>query len=219
MSAPVRQTHGVDPRRAVFEFDQAVDRIAEEAEFLALGPHTQAARYLAEAHRMLDDARAVMHRIDAGSHDPMLRPSAQRRMHATAVQLAQAGLRDAERVRTTAGRLTTQVLSPEAIRGGTMKGAIVGPLRDGAAKVTAWGVEKWTGSPVAPAQLQSTAAVLVANTAAERIARRGQVPARRMSGSTARTWRRVGLASAVTGGGALAAYGGWTLLAQLLGLA
>ncbi|WP_345752044.1 hypothetical protein [Microbacterium rhizophilus] len=217
MSAPERRIDDADPRRAVFEFDQAVDRIAEEAQFLALGPHTQAARYLAEAHRMLDDVRVVMHRIDAGSHDPMLRPSAQRRMHATAVQLAQAGMRDAHRVVITARRLTTQILSPEAIRGGTVKGVIVGPLRDGAAKVTAWSVEKWTGSPLVPAQLHSTTAVTTANTAAERIARRGRVPARRLNGATARTWRRVGLATAVTGGGALAAYGGWTLLAQLLG--
>lgn len=218
MSAPERQRRDIDARRAVFEFDQAVDRIGEEAGFQALGPHRQAARYLAEAHRMLDDVRVVMHRIDAGSHDPMLRPSAQRRMHALAVEIAQAGLKDAERVRTTAGRLTTQVVAPEAIRGGTMKGVIVGPLRDGAAKITAWGVEKWTGSPLVPAQLPSTVVATTATTQAERVARRGHVPARRTGRTPARTWRRVGLASAVTGGGALAAYGGWTLLAQLLGL-
>jgi hypothetical protein len=218
MSTPQRHPSSTDARRAVFEFDQAVDRIAEEAGFLALGPHQQAARFLAEAHRMLDDVRVVMHRIDAGSHDPMLRPSAQRRMHATAVQLAQAGLVDAERVTVTAQRLKTQVIAPEAIRGGSMKGMLVGPLRDGAAKVTAWSVEKWTGSPLTPGQLQSTAAVAAATTAAERIAQRGRVPARRTGSAPARAWRRAGIISAVTGGGALAAYGGWTLLAQLLGL-
>ncbi|WP_309069095.1 hypothetical protein [Microbacterium sp.] len=215
MSAPERHTRQTDARRVVFEFDQAVDRIGEEAAFQALGPHRQAARYLAEAHRMLDDVRAVMHRIDAGSHDPMLRPSAQRRMHAVAVEIARAGMRDAERVKLTAQRLTSQIVAPDAIRSGSMKGVIVGPLRDGATKITAWSVEKWTGSPVVAAQLPSTTVATTSTAKAERITRHGQVPARRMNATSARAWRRVGLASAVTTGGALAAYGGWTLLAQL----
>ncbi|MER7796335.1 hypothetical protein [Microbacterium sp. NPDC096154] len=215
MSAPQRHSAHHDARRAVFEFDQAVDRIGEEAAFLALGPHAQAARYLAEAHRMLDDVRAVMHRIDAGASDPMLRPSAQRRMHATAVDLARAGLADAERVMGVAHRLASQVVDRAALlRGRSVKGVIVGPLRDGAAKVTAWSVEKWTGSPLVAAQLPSTAAAETASTTALRIAERGQVRPRAVT----RAWRRTGVATAAVGGGGLALYGAWSLIAPLLGL-
>lgn len=196
----------------VFEFDQAVDRIGEEAAFLALGPHGQAARYLAEAHRMLDDVRTVMHRIDAGAHDPMLRKSAQRRMHALAEGIARAGIADAQRVKVTAGRLTTQVVAPEALRGRDVKGVLVGPLRDGVTRATAWGVEKWTGSPLVAAQLPSTTVATHAVTTAELVARKGQVPARRIDRQTARRWRLVGLTSGVTVGGGLAAYGAWSLL-------
>ncbi|MBO3663678.1 hypothetical protein [Microbacterium stercoris] len=197
----------------VFEFDQAVDRIGEEAAFLALGPHAQAARYLAEAHRMLADVRTVMHRLDAGGNDPMLKPSAQRRMRALAVDVARAGLIDARQVSVTAGRLTTQVLAPEAIRGRNIKGALVGPLRDGVTKATTWGVEKWTGSPLVAAMLPSTTAATQATSKAELVARKGQVPARRLDRRTVRRWRAVGLTSGIAAGGGLAAYGAWSLLA------
>ena len=200
----------------VFEFDQAVDRIGEEAAFLALGPHGQAARYLAEAHRMLDDVRTVMHRLDAGGSDPMLKPSAQRRMRALATDIARAGLADAKQVSVTAGRLTSQVIAPDAIRNRTIKGAVVGPLRDGVAKAATWGLEKWTGSPLVAAQLPSTTVATQSMTTAELVARKGQVPARRLDRQTARRWRAVGLVSGITAGGGLAVYGAWNLLLLFL---
>lgn len=196
----------VDPRTAVFAFDQAVDRIAEEASFLALGPHRQAARYLADAHTALDDIRDTMHRIEAQAKDPMLRKSAQRRLHALAVSVAESGLRDAEHVAQTARRLTAEA-GPQA--------GLSTALRTQAAKAAAWGVEKWTGSPLAPVELRSRAVTAQAVTAVEPIVRRGMV---RRAAPGERTLRRAGVATAAVGGGGLALYGAWSLVAPLLGL-
>ncbi|GAA3657139.1 hypothetical protein [Microbacterium marinilacus] len=200
-------TRRIDPRTAVFAFDQVVDRIAEEAGFLALGANRQAARYLADAHAALAQARDTMHRIEAGASDPMLRRSAQRRMHALAVSIAEAGLRDADHVAATAYRLNTPALQQSAGWGTT--------LRTHTAKVTAWSVQKWTGSPLASAELRSSAAVTQAVRAVEPIVRRGQV--RRTTPAT-RAWRRAGIATAAVGGSGLALYGAWSLIAPLLGL-
>ncbi|GAB3275529.1 hypothetical protein [Microbacterium lacusdiani] len=190
-----------DPRHVVLAFDQAVDRIGEEAGFLALGDNRQAARYVADAHAVLDDVRATMHRIDARASDPMLRKGARRRLHALAVSVAEAGLRDAEHVSKTARHLSAPAKPGSA-------------LRVHAVKAAAWGVEKWTGSPLAPIELRSTAAATQAVTAVEPIVRRGRL--RRAPGS--RSLRRTGIVTAAVGGGSLALYGAWSLVAPLLGL-
>lgn len=195
-----------DPRTAVFAFDQAVDRVAEEAAFLALGPHRQAARYLADAHIALAEVRDTMHRIDAQAKDPMLRKSAQRRLRALAVGIAEAGMRDAEHVAQTARHLTAEA-RPQAGLGIS--------LRAQAVKAAAWGVEKWTGSPLAAAELRSRTTATQAVTAVEPIVRRGMM---RRTRPGARTWRRAGVATAAVGGGGLALYGAWSLVAPLLGL-
>lgn len=194
-----------DPRRAVYAFDQAVDRIGEEAGFLALGPNRQAARYLSDAHAALDDVRATMHRIDARAKDPMLRARARKRLRALSATVAEAGLRDVDHVIRTAHQLGAPSSQPGL---GTA-------LRVQAVKAAAWGVEKWTGSPLAPVELRSIAAASEALTAAEPIVRRGAMRPRR---TPSRAWRRAGIATAAVGGGSLAAYGAWSLLAPLLGL-
>lgn len=195
--------HPTDARRAVFAFDQAVDRIGEEAAFLALGPNRQAARYVADAHRALDEVRVTMHRIEMQAGDAMLRRSAQKRLHLLAATVAEAGLRDADHVAKVGQWLGTR----------TQPG-VAPALRIQAVKAAAWGVEKWTGSPLAPMELRSTAAAVQAATAVEPIVRRGRVRRRPLP----RTWRRTGVVTAALGGGSLAAYGAWSLVAPLLGL-
>ncbi|WP_456283263.1 hypothetical protein [Microbacterium sp. JZ101] len=136
-----------DARRAVFAFDQAVDALAEESAFLSVGPDRQAARYLADAHRTLDGVRTSMHRIAARASDAGLRKGARRRLQALAADLAQAGLRDAEHARAAAQRLRATAVAPTGSWGAT--------LRHQTARATAWGVEKWTGSPLAPVELRA----------------------------------------------------------------
>ncbi|WP_188755859.1 hypothetical protein [Microbacterium album] len=199
-----------DERRAVFAFDQAVDRVGEEAAFLALGPHRQAARYLQHAHSVLDEVRSTMHRIDARVTDPMLKKRARKRLHSIAVRLAQTGLRDVEHVLKSARLLAADPV-PQ------VTGGWATTLRTQTARVTAWGVEKWTGSPLAPIELHSTTAAKHAVTESAEVVRRGQAPppARR------RIRRRVaisGVVAAGIGGAGLAAYGAWNLVVTLLGL-
>ncbi|MDR6876122.1 hypothetical protein [Microbacterium barkeri] len=197
-----------DARRAVFAFDQAVDALAEESAFLSVGPDRQAARYLADAHRTLDGVRTSMHRIAARASDTGLRKGARRRLQALAADLAQAGLRDAEHARAAAQRLRAAAVAPTGGWGAT--------LRHQTARATAWGVEKWTGSPLAPVELRSTKAAALAESSADAIAQRGRAPAR----SRVRTWLIVAgsaAAAAVIGGASLAVYGAWSLIGLLFG--
>lgn len=197
-----------DARRAVFAFDQAVDALAEESAFLAVGPDRQAARYLADAHRTLDEVRTAMHRIAARASDTTLRKRARRRLQAIAADLAQAGLRDAEHARAAAQRLRATSAAPP--------GGWSATLKTQTARATAWSVEKWTGSPLAPVELRSTRAAALAQTSADAIALRGRAPAR----SRVRTWLIVAgsaAAAAVIGGASLAVYGAWSLIGLLFG--
>ncbi|WOF24624.1 hypothetical protein N8K70_08220 [Microbacterium betulae] len=199
-----------DPRRAVFAFDQAVDRLAEEAAFVGAGEDRQAARYLADACSALSESRTAMHELEALASDPGLKKRARRRLHALAVDVAQTGLRDAERVAGTARRLSARLAPIAQIGWGDA-------LRTQTARATAWGVEKWTGSPLARAELRSTRTASEALATRDVIVERGRVPA---AHSRRRRLYATGSAIAVTavGTASLAVYGAWSLIGVLFGL-
>ena len=199
-----------DPRRALFAFDQAVDRLAEEAAFLGAGNDRQAARYLADACTALAESRTTMHELEALSSDPLLKKRARRRLHALAVDVAQAGLRDAEHVAVTARRLSGRLAPPAQIGWGDT-------LRVQTTRATAWGVEKWTGSPLARAELRSTKTAADTRATRDAIVERGRVPA---AHPRRRRLYVAGSAIAVTAvsTASLAVYGAWSLLGLLFGI-
>jgi hypothetical protein len=196
-----------DQRRVILAFDQAVDQLAEDSDFLALERDAQAARYLADAHRALDEVRMSMHRIDAHTADPMLTARARRRLRALSATIAEAGLRDAEHVAAAVRllRARSDASSRPAGWGET--------LRVRTARATAWGIEKWTGSPLASTELRSTKVASDQLASLTPILERGRVATPRQL-----RVRRYALATAASGTVALAAYGAWTLVGQLFGL-
>lgn len=208
MTQQHHQNRALPSGSPVFAFDQAVDSLAEEGAFLTLGPDRQAARYVAEAHRVLDDVRTAMHRLEVRAADTTLRKRARKRLHGMAAVLAEAGLRDVERVRASAERLRARPIDPAAGWGTN--------LRVQTTRGLAWGVEKWTGSPLAAVELRSTRTAATVERNAELVAQRG-----RASRSRLRTGLIVGggaVGAAVVGGASLAAYGAWSLVGLILGI-
>ncbi|MGW9113176.1 hypothetical protein [Microbacterium sp. NPDC055683] len=195
-----------DDRRALYAFDEAVEGLAEEAGFLAAGPNRQAARYVEHATSVLAEVRTTAHRLAAAGDDPMLRKSARRRMRALARSVADAGQRDAEHIARGVAHLRVD---------GDAAPGWGGALRTQAARAAAWGVEKWTGSPLATAELRSPRAAAEADRTALAISERGRAPVR----PRARTWIAIGLsaAGAAAVGASLAVYGAWSLVGVLFG--
>jgi len=202
-----------EQERAMAAFGDAVDRLGEEAQFLAANGRSRAARYLDDAHRTLIEARIAMHRLQASAADSTLRRGARRRLRALAAAIASAGLRDVDAVRQTVQRLGTTSRATTAARPTGWSDA----LRTQATRATAWSVEKWTGSPLSPASLESSRAAQSSSASAAAILRREEHRLRRRTGRPRRAALVTGVVIVGTATAGLAGYGGWALLTALFG--
>ncbi|WP_424935858.1 MULTISPECIES: hypothetical protein [Bacteria] len=205
-----------EQERTFIAFADAVDRLGEEAQFLAANGRSRAARYLEDAHRTLVEARITMHRLQSAATDSGFRRSARRRIRALAAAIANAGLRDIDAVRQTVQRLDTATRPPSAERPVGWSDA----LRTQAARATAWSVEKWTGSPLSPASLESSRTAQTSSESAALILRREEHRLRRRPHRPRRSQRTAlvtGIIVAGTATAGLAGYGGWALLTTIFG--
>ena len=202
-----------EQERTMAAFGDAVDRLGEEAQFLAADGRSRAARYLGDAHRTLVEARITMHRLQASATDSTLRSRARRRLRALAAAIANAGLRDVDAVRQTVQRLDTTSRTSTAARPAGWSDA----LRIQATRATAWSVEKWTGSPLSPASLESSCTAQSSSDSAALVLRREEHRLRRRMRRPGRAALVTGIVVAGTATAGLAGYGGWTLLTGLFG--